>query len=148
VQRSLLINPADYLSVSMVPDEILGRVIAPNTSGFDQWGFRNKKVPSTVDIVAIGDSHTYGNTASMEDSWPYVVSNLTGLSMYNLGVGGYGPNQYYYLLQTRALSLKPKLVLCGLYIGDEFEGAFSMTYWKQYWSFLRKGNWKVLIFGM
>ncbi|MCK5507324.1 MAG: hypothetical protein KAI50_02250 [Desulfobacterales bacterium] len=138
----LLINPADYLSISMVPDEILGRVVPPNTSSFDAWGFRNKEVPSKVDIVAIGDSHTYGNCATMNDSWPYAVSNLTGLSIYNLGLGGYGPNQYYHLLQTRALRLKPKLILCGLYMGDDFENAFSITYWKKHWSFLRKGNWE------
>src|SRR5262245_13635308 len=77
--RSLL-NASDYLSVEMVRDEILGAVPSSKTraGGFDAWGFRNRSVPEAADIVAIGDSHTYGNTATMEDSWPYVLGRLTG----------------------------------------------------------------------
>ena len=45
-------------------DDVLGAVPSPSAmAGFDRWGFRNRKVPETVDIVAVGDSHTYGNTA-------------------------------------------------------------------------------------
>ena len=44
------------------------------------------------------------------------------------------------LLTTKALSLHPKWVLCGLYMGDDFENAFSMTYGLDYWSSLRTGH--------
>jgi len=141
VGSRLVINPADYLAVTTVPDEIVGIVVEAKSPGFDEWGFRNKVVPSQVDIAAIGDSHTFGNTATMADSWPMVLGRLSELSVYNLGMGGYGPNQYYHLLKTRALTLKPRLVLCGLYMGDDFENAFSITYGLDYWSFLRKGSW-------
>src|SRR5262245_30568619 len=96
----LVLNPVDYLSVTTVPDDILGIRVAAGARGFDQWGFRNRGVPAAADIVAIGDSHTYGNTATMSDSWPYVVARATGRTVYNLGLGGYGPNQYYELLKT------------------------------------------------
>lgn len=134
----LVLNPADYLSVAMVKDDVLGAVPAPGTSGFDRWGFRNPTVPRTADIVAIGDSHTYGNTARMSESWPYVLARLTGEHVYNMGMGGYGPNQYLYLLQTRALILKPRLVICGLWLGDDFENAFTITYGLDHWAYLRK----------
>lgn len=134
------INPADYLSVSMERHDILGRVVAPHSHGFDEWGFRNKTVPASVDIVAIGDSHTYGNTAKMDESWPSVLGYLTGKSVYNMGMGGYGPNQYQYLLKSKALHLKPQIILCGLYLGDDFENSFSITYGLDYWAFLRKGR--------
>src|SRR5262245_45630584 len=97
----LFLNPADFLSLNMVPDKILGGVPASRTSGFDEWGFRNKQVPSSVDIVAIGDSHTYGNTAKMAEAWPQVLGGLTRRSVYNMGLGGYGPNQYFHLFKTR-----------------------------------------------
>ena len=29
----------------------------------------------------------------MDDSWPYVLGRLTGRQVYNMGFGGYGPNQ-------------------------------------------------------
>jgi SGNH hydrolase-like domain, acetyltransferase AlgX len=137
----LLLNPADYLSVTTTQDDILGIRIAQGAVGFDEWGFRNPGVPSTAEIVAIGDSHTYGNNATMSASWPYVVARLTGQHVYSLSLGGYGPNQYYHLLKTYALKLKPRWVICGLYMGDDFENAFLMTYGKDYWSFLRKGSW-------
>jgi hypothetical protein len=137
----LILNPADYLSPKMIRDNVLGITIAPNSSGFDEWGFRNRRVPSTADVVAVGDSHTFGNTATMDDSWPSVVARATGLEVYNLGLGGYGPNQYYHLLTTRGFKLHPKWVVCGLYMGDDFENAFSITYGFDYWSSLRNGSY-------
>lgn len=138
----LLLNPADFLSAGVERDSVLGIAVAPNTSGFDEWGFRNKTVPSVAEVVAIGDSHTYGNTAAMEDAWPAVVARQTGLKVYNLALGGYGPNQYYHLLATKGVTLHPRWVICGLYMGDDFENAFLMTYGLEHWSYLRQGRWK------
>lgn len=134
------LNTANYLSVSTVPDPVLGITIPPGTAGFDQWGFRNPSVPERADVVAVGDSHTFGNTARMEDAWPSVVARETGLTVYNLGLGGYGPNQYYRLMMDRGLALHPTWVLCGLYMGDDFENAFSMTYGLEKWAYLREGS--------
>jgi hypothetical protein len=134
----LILNPADYLSQNPRPDKILGAVLDARGSGYDEWGFRNKKVPTSVDIVAIGDSHTFGNTAKMDESWPYVLGRVRGASVYNMGLGGYGPNQYYHLLKTKALPLKPKMIVCGLYMGDDFENAFRITYGLEHWSYLRE----------
>jgi lysophospholipase L1-like esterase len=134
----LVLNPADYLNLALVPHPVLGITQAPGTAGFDAWGFRNPAVPDTVDIVAIGDSHTYGNCAKGSESWPHVLAGLTGRSVYNLALGGYGPNQYLHLLQTRALALKPRLVLCGLYFGDDFENAYLITYGLDHWASLRR----------
>src|ERR1700741_2201003 len=64
------LNPADYLSQDPVPDKILGAVLRVHGSGYDTWGFRNPKVPASAEIVAIGDSHTFGNAAKMDESWP------------------------------------------------------------------------------
>lgn len=134
----LILNPADFLSVATVQDEMLGIRVAPGASGFDEWGFRNPRVPAAAEIVAVGDSHTYGNNATMFESWPSVVGRLTGRSVYNLGLGGYGPNQYFHLLRTRALKLRPRWVVCGLYMGDDFENALLMSYGKEYWAGLRR----------
>ena len=133
----LVLNPADYLSQDPIADNILGAVLNVHGSGYDEWGFRNKKVPPTVDIVAIGDSHTFGNCAKMSESWPSVLAQLTGKSVYNLALGGYGPNQYFHLFKTKALTLKPKQIICGLYFGDDFENAYLITYGLDHWAYLR-----------
>jgi hypothetical protein len=135
----LVLNPSDYLGVGMVQDAVLGAVPSPTArAGFDAWGFRNREVPESADIVAVGDSHTFGNTARMDESWPYVLGRLTGRQVYNMGMGGYGPNQYFYLSTTKALSLRPKLIIWGLYLGDDFENAYSITYGLNYWASLRE----------
>ena len=135
----IVLRPADYLSVDMVHDEILGAVplTTPGPGRFDAWGYRNRQVPDAADIVAIGDSHTYGNAATMEDSWPYVLGRLSNKSVYNLAMGGYGPNQYYHLLVSKALKLSPKTIVVGLYMGDDFENAYLITYGLDHWSYLR-----------
>lgn len=134
----MFLNPADYLSLEVISDPILGGVPSAATRGaFDEWGFRNPSVPERADVVALGDSHTYGNTARMKDSWPIVAGELTGLKIYNMGFGGYGPNQYFHLFETKALKLHPKTVVVGLYMGDDFENAFLMTYGLEYWAKLR-----------
>ena len=77
----------------------------------------------------------------MTESWPAVVGRLTGQQVYNLGLGGYGPNQYYELLKRHIARLKPKWVVCAIYMGDDFENAFLMTYGRDYWKPLRRGTW-------
>ena len=135
----MVFNPADILKLEVVGDDILGAVpSASSMAGFDKWGFRNREVPLTADIVAVGDSHTYGNTARMVEAWPYVLGQSTSKKVYNMGLGGYGPNQYFYLTKTKALTLKPKMIIWGLYMGDDFENAFSITYGLDYWASLRK----------
>lgn len=134
----LVLNPVDYLSPRLVRDEILGMKLPGGSGGHDMWGFRNRRVPETAEVVALGDSHTYGNGAKMDEAWPAVLARLSGKSVYNFGMGGYGPNQYYYLLQTNALSLKPRTIVCGLYMGDDFANAFGMTYGSRHWSPLRR----------
>jgi hypothetical protein len=138
VSRRFL-NPSDYLGVEMVQDDVLGAVPSASAkAGFDAWGFRNPEVPKTADIVAVGDSHTFGNTAKMDESWPYVLGRLTARHVYNMGMGGYGPNQYFYLSNSKALTLNPNMIVWGLYMGDDFQNAYAITYGLRYWANLRK----------
>src|SRR5262249_43794524 len=112
----LLLDPVDYLSPQLLRDDVLGMTLPAGSGGHDAWGFRNPSVPERADAVALGDSHTYGNGAKRNEAWPAVLEQLTGQRVYNLGMGGYGPNQYRYLLEKKGLSLKPRTVVCGLYM--------------------------------
>ncbi len=122
----------------LVKDEILGIRLLGKSGGHDNWGFRNAKVPETAEIVALGASLSYGNTAKMNQAWPKVLARLTGKNVYNLAMDGYGPNQYYYLLQTKAFGLKLATIICGLYMGDDFDNAYRITYGLNYWASLRR----------
>jgi hypothetical protein len=66
-----------------------------------------------------------------------VLGRLTGRHVYNAGMGGYGPNQYFYVSNNKALSLIPNVIIWGLYMGDDFQNAYAITYGLNYWAKLR-----------
>jgi hypothetical protein len=134
----IFLDPIDYLKPKQIPDEVLGWKIEPNTGAHDSWGYRNKNVPEVVDIVAIGDSHTYGISAKYSDSWPSILQRLTGRTVYNLSLGGYGPVEYYYLLKAKALTLSPSLIIVGLYLGNDISNAYRTVYRNNFWRSLRR----------
>jgi hypothetical protein len=88
----------------------------------------------------LGDSHSLWKHCQIERGLAKVLVRLTGKNVYNLAMGGYGPNQYYYLLQTKAFGLKLPTIICGLYMGDDFDNAYRITYGLNYWLSLRCGG--------
>jgi len=129
-----LFHPVDYLLPQTVTDPVLGHRVLPNTGGHDDWGYRNYSVPSNAEIVAIGDSHTYGVSATFQESWPAHLSRLKDTQVYNLALGGYGPLQYLHLLSTRALELKPETVVVGLFLGNDLVDSYRLVYSNQNWA--------------
>jgi hypothetical protein len=82
----------------------------------------------------------YGNTAKLNETLPKVLARLTGKNVYNLAMGGQDPNQYYHLLQMKASSLKLATIICGLYIGQDFDNAYRITHGLNYWPSSRCGG--------
>lgn len=114
-----VVEPVDVLRPQLVAHATLGHALEPGSGGHDGWGFRNRAVPVSADIVAIGDSQTYGVSAPARLAWPSILGEMTGRSVYNLALGGYGPGQYFHLLADHALRLRPRLVLIGFYLGND-----------------------------
>lgn len=132
----LLFNPVDYLRPELIADHVLGYRVEQNSAGHDAWGYRNRAKPDTADIVCIGDSQTYGVSATAFNSYPAQLQKITESPVYNISLGGYGPPQYSYLLKKQALKLKPKKIIMGLYFGNDFLDTFSLIYHsdtKAYW---------------
>ncbi len=124
----LIVNPGDYLRPRLDPDPVLGVKVLPGSAGHDEWGFRNHHVPASAEIVAIGDSQTYGVSAKGSESWPAQLARITKSEVYNLALGGYGPMEYDYLLRTRAIHLDPKTVVVGVYLGNDLLNAYNAVY--------------------
>ena len=133
VARAVL-DPIDYLNPTLVSDEFLGHRIEGHTGGHDAWGFRNARRPETADIVCIGDSMTYGVIVPASESWPVILTKLSGESVYNMGLGGYGPIQYLYLLQNLAVKLRPRTVIVGFYFGNDLFDTYNMVRSNKHWS--------------
>lgn len=120
-------------------DPILGITLVPNSpfSGTDSNGFKNKDLQESYKVVALGDSHTIGGFDKGEDiSWPRFLGDFLGERVYNMGVHGYGLAQYFYLLD-KALTFKPKLILVGIYMGNDIFDSYNVVYHYQGWDKFR-----------
>ncbi len=140
----IVFDPIDFLRPRRVPDDVLRYRIEPGTGAHDRLGYRNKSVPDTAEIVAIGDSHTYGISARASESWPGALERMTGKTVYNISLGGYGPAEYLYLMETEALALRPKIIIAGFYLGNDVKDSFTAVYTVDRWSGLRKPEYESL----
>lgn len=138
----LAINPVNYLKPKLESDLLLGHKIIANSGGHDSWGFRNVSVPEKVNILAIGDSQTYGVMAPANESWPSILAQLTKKEVYNLSLGGYGPVQYLHLLKTKTKALNPEIVVAGVYLGNDLIDSYRLVYSNINWSDFRLKNIK------
>lgn len=86
----------------------------------DKNGFRNRIVPEVADIVTIGDSFTEGTDVDDNDIWPKLVANKSGKSLYNIGVSGTDPLDYFMTFERFGVAKKPKTVICMIYEGNDF----------------------------
>ena len=133
--RQFTAFPIHGLKANRIPDEKLAYRIAPSFPEIDANGFRNPQTQKQVDLVAIGDSHTYGNNVRTEDSWPYQLADLTGMTVYNFGIGGYGSLQYHHLMDE-AIKLKPQVIVIGLYLANDIINPCKLINTMDYWQ-----NW-------
>lgn len=130
----VVLDPINYLNPTLVGDEYLGHKIEGGSAGHDEWGFRNFARPERAEIVAIGDSMTYGVAAQAAESYPNVLERLSSRTVYSMALGGYGPLQYLHLLRTRAPELHPETVIVGFYFGNDVMDAFNMAHGHERWA--------------
>jgi hypothetical protein len=89
----------------------------------DAAGFCNDGVPEKCDIVATGDSFVGQSPVPREDYWSAAAAKKLGMSFYNLGVGGYGPQQELGVLKRYGLPKNPRFVLWGYFEGNDLRDA-------------------------
>ncbi len=86
----------------------------------DRRGYRNQSNLETYDIIVLGDSFAEGSKVSDEHSWPARLAAQSGQTVYNLGMSGYDPLHYLESLKEVGLGLKPRVVFCLIYEGNDF----------------------------
>lgn len=106
-----------------VPDPVVGYRVSPYFAGHDRNGYRNAEVPQRTDVLAIGDSMTYGFAASADGAWPQRLQGRLGGPVYNAGVGGYGPCEYGIVVRE-LLTLEPKTIVLALTLGNDIADAY------------------------
>ncbi|EHR04608.1 hypothetical protein Bra471DRAFT_05411 [Bradyrhizobium sp. WSM471] len=111
------------------PDPALGARPKPGFSDHDARGWRNKEALDRADIVAIGDSQTYGLGGVKENAWPQQLGSILAQTTYQIAFGGYAP-PHFVRLSSEIFSLRPKYVVVGLYFGAQFTSSYLNVYFR------------------
>jgi len=108
----------------------------------DGNGFRNVwPWPDQVEVVTVGDSLTFGYGVEDAEAWPAILAQaLPHLRVVNLGLIGAGPQQYFRVYETFGKPLRPRLVVVGLFLHNDFGDANMFDAWLQAGA---KGNYLV-----
>ena len=91
-----------------------------NSQGFrvTESQYQNGYKYNGIDIITIGGSQTEGVDVKCENSWPYIIEQLSGYSVVNIGTRGYGLDQA--ILSYKNTNIESKMVILGI-IPDSFE---------------------------
>jgi lysophospholipase L1-like esterase len=97
----------------------------------DAHGFNNADPwPTRADIVTVGDSLTFGYGVAPDEAWPALIArDQRETKVINLGLIGAGPQQYLRVYETFGVSLKPKILLIGFFVGNDFRDAEKFDAW-------------------
>ncbi|HKU60911.1 MAG TPA: hypothetical protein VJQ44_06805 [Gemmatimonadales bacterium] len=97
----------------------------------DRDGFRNAdSAPDSAEVVAVGDSWTFAFGVDDSVAWPRLVGDsLSPLRVRNLGLIGSGPAQYTVLLRRFGLPLHPRVVLYGVFPGNDLDDQEAFDRW-------------------
>ena len=98
---------------------------------FDAWGFRNAEPwPERVDIITVGDSLTYSLSVHDEQAWPVLLERaLAPRRVLNLGLISASPQQYLRVYETFGAKLSPKVLLVGLFLGNDLTDELAFDTW-------------------
>jgi hypothetical protein len=100
------------------------RRFEPDGCQLDARGFRNARIPERADVVAMGDSNTWGASGTRRETWPSVLARNSGLTVYNISMPGWGPIDFLAAV-PEALERKPKFVAVALYLGNDVYDAYA-----------------------
>jgi hypothetical protein len=93
--------------------------------GWDYEPVARDHVPGKTYIAqSYGDSFTYGGQEETPGTWQVHFERLTGKSIINLGVGGYGLDQAVHKFEKYGRRYPPRIAILGLY-HDMYRRALS-----------------------
>jgi acetyltransferase AlgX (SGNH hydrolase-like protein) len=97
----------------------------------DEHGFRNASPwPDQADIVIVGDSMVYGFGVEEGNSWVGKLAGQLPVSgIISLGLPGAVPQQYYRYFERFGVGLKPKLLIFGIFPGNDVVDAVTFDRW-------------------
>jgi hypothetical protein len=97
----------------------------------DGYGFRNAEPwPDAAEIVTVGDSWVFGYGVDVEQSWVRLMADaLPASRVLNLGITGAAPQQYVRAYERYGRPRHPKVLVLGLFPGNDIEDARTFDEW-------------------
>jgi len=99
--------------------------VVTNSHGFRSPALEVEREPSSVRIICLGDSQTFGNGVAQDETYPARLQSRLSLQappgpveVINAGVGGYNIQQEVNLLARIAPVLRPDFATIGFYVND------------------------------
>jgi len=81
--------------------------------------YRYDKSPEKIRILILGDSFTFGDQVSDNETYPfYLQQMLPNTEIINFGIPGYGYDQMLIYFQEEGLLYKPDIVILGFVTAD------------------------------
>lgn len=118
-------------------DPYLGWANKPNSSVViddkkyttNSLGFRSEEVDFSKDhILLIGDSVTWGHGVNDNETVSYYLNQkYENYQVINLGVNGYGLDQYYLNLERNIGALNTKFIIVNIFTGNDFGDTITDT---------------------
>lgn len=127
------VPPMPHPYIGFVPGsaELPAGTDASGASAQAIWGHRNRPPwPERAEIVAVGDSLTYSLMVDVDQAWTTLLDDsLPDIRVITLGIVGAAPEQYLRAFETYGPELSPKLVLVGLFMGNDMTDAAVFNRW-------------------
>lgn len=89
----------------------------PNHKLHDPLGYKNNEIPTSIDILCLGNSQVHSLNVPFSLTWPGILKLKTACSLYNASMGSFSPIQYMLAIRELAFT-KPHLVLLTFYTGN------------------------------
>ena len=104
-------------------DPVLGwKMKLQDEKSYEDWGYHidkkgarlNCKYEHKKTISTYGNSFTFCNQVSDDETWQYYLSEMTKSNVINFGIGGYGTDQAFLRLKKEFKKNKTNIVILGI----------------------------------
>ncbi len=104
----------------LVPGRDYGGGLRGNSLGYPGREFRREKPRGVFRIAALGDSFAVGPAVPFNENYLSLLEQAdSGIEVYNFGVSGAGPREYYAVLKEHVWDVQPDLVLVCVFVGND-----------------------------
>lgn len=96
----------------------------------DENGFCNipaKAERGKAEVLIVGDSFTFCTSVDPGDTAAAKMEQISGIPVYNIAIGGVGPDIYLELLKKFAPLFKPKIAVMNIYEGNDLRDVLVKT---------------------